>query len=1031
MRSAQVANEWFSAVLAGDTGTVIRLLHRCRGWYNTDGYTALMLAGVQGNIKLIRILMEHESSLLSKQEDMTALMLITIHGSVNSAKTLLEVEARRQNARGLTALMLACINNNEDMIKLLSKRETCCRTTLGETALMYLVRRNNYKCMHYVLEMEVKAQMNSGYSALMMAAELGYYECAKLLANREHCLQNCEGETALMIAVRKGHVRIARLLIKSEKRYQNSEGWTALMLSIRYQMHRIATKLVDDEQGIFSRNNISALMLSIYYEMPEITKVLIQKEVGMVIRSIEETAAVVHHHLRPKHAQVITSHYLRKHGIVDVSLSSSKIPLSMANIDLLSNRDISNDQELDSTFKPGRTAYMIATLKKNFLVMELLHEHECGRQDHEGTSAAMLALEVMYTELCYRLNQIENGSDVESLYDFICDGTWKHFLYAIDRLLPKEARLQNNEGQTLLMLAVNHGVGLAERIRALKRNIMLIRRLGRDTFFSLLNPNLSQQSVNTIFQKQLGLIEDGVLPNAANQQIEDSGAHEYSVTMVEHELTGSHVSVNVSFPMNILDSDEESIEESIRALKRQTRRRFAMNRTSKSQSEGTKLSIKNDQVSTSDNPSLKSEEDPKDENMEIIQGTALRAFTGYEARPSDTVLSARSPQICNASGKIISTRTGIPNNLVQFDDESGSDYLDETDYYKYEADTDVRIMLRDKIMRISSCFIKRHPEELDEICTLAWTAHIELIITIAKWEARMKDIRGQTALMYAVNHLHYSVVSILASLEGSMQDNQGNTALMHLILTAHRVSIKIEPIQAALHHATSILQGKHGAEASYPKNTYVLYERSTIRQMMKILEILCPIEQGIHNKLGQTALIFASANGNFDAVRALLTVECTKQDNYGLSALMYAIKSGNVNSALLLVPLEAHLVTWKKDTALMMTARYGILKICNEILKMETSLIRRQNDDGYTALIFAAKHGHVELVKALHDYEFTKQDLLGQTAAIHAVLAGHIECVKLLVEEFDIVDNAGQTIGQIANKIGRAEIIEFLDFLFD
>lgn len=83
-----------------------------------------------------------------------------------------------------------------------------------------------------------------------------------------------------------------------------------------------------------------------------------------------------------------------------------------------------------------------------------------------------------------------------------------------------------------------------------------------------------------------------MLPSAEDQRVEDSSAHEYSVTMVEHELTGSYASVNVSFPMNILDSDEESIEQSIRALKQQTRRRFAMNRTSKSQSEGTKLSIK-------------------------------------------------------------------------------------------------------------------------------------------------------------------------------------------------------------------------------------------------------------------------------------------------------------------------------------------------------------------------------------------------------------------------------------------------------
>lgn len=1030
MKSARVAHEWFSAVLAGDNATVIRLLHRCKGWYNTDGYTALMIAGVRGDVKMIRILMEHESSLLSKQEDMTALMLITIHGTVNSAKTLLEVEARRQNTRGLTALILACINNNEEMIKLLSRRETCCRTVLGETALMYLVRRNNYKCMHYVLEMEVKAQMNSGYSALMMAAELGYQECAKLLINREHCLQNCEGETALMIAIRKGHYRIAKLLVKLEGRYQNSEGWTALMLSIRYKMHGIAIKLVNNEQGIFSRNNISALMLSIYFEMPDITEILLKKEFGIVIRSIEETAAVVHHHLKPKHARAITSHYFRKHGIVDVSMNSGKIPLSMINIHLLSNRDVSNDQDLDAALRPGRTAYMVAVLRKNFMAMERLHEHECGRQDQNGTSATMIALEVMYTDLCYRLKRIEDGEDTESLYDFIRDGTWKHFLCAIDRLLPVEAMLQNKEGLTLLMLVVKHGVSLAERIRSLKRNILLIKRLGRDTLHDLLDPNLSQQSVNKIFQNKLGLIEDGALIDVEGQNVERSNAHEYSVSILESELTGSCVSVSVSFPINILDSDEDSIEQRIRALKQHTKRKFAMSRKSKSQSEGTKLSIKNDQLSNSDSSPSGNEEKEK-EDMDIVQGTALAAFTGYMVTASDNALSARSPQIYSANGKRISTRTAVSNNTIQFDDETDIDYLNEADYYNYEADTDIRIILRDKIMRISSCFIKRYPEELDEICMLAWTAHLELLTTIAKWNAGMKDIHGCTALMHAVNHLHDSVVNLLAPLEGAIQDNQGNTALMHLILTTHNVSIKIEPVPAALHHAASILQGKRGAEALCPKNTYVLYERSTIRQMMKILEILRPIEHSVKNKLGQTALIFAAANGNFDAVRALLGVECTKQDNYGFTALMYAIKSRNVNSALLLIPLESHLVTWKNDTALMMTARYGILKICNEILKMEASLIRRQNDDGYTALIFAAANGHVELVKALHDYEFTKQDIMGQTAAIHAVLAGHIECVKLLVEEFDIVDNTGQTIIQIADKMGHRNIIEFLDFIFD
>lgn len=73
---------------------------------------------------------------------------------------------------------------------------------------------------------------------------------------------------------------------------------------------------------------------------------------------------------------------------------------------------------------------------------------------------------------------------------------------------------------------------------------------------------------------------------------------------------------------------------------------------------------------------------------------------------------------------------------------------------------------------------------------------------------------------------------------------------------------------------------------------------------------------------------------------------------------------------------------------------------------LSASEARMQDHVGNTAMMFAARYGHINIVKALMCYELGIKDRNGWTALLHAVDADQLECVKLLVGgEFSMCDN--------------------------
>ena len=79
----------------------------------------------------------------------------------------------------------------------------------------------------------------------------------------------------------------------------------------------------------------------------------------------------------------------------------------------------------------------------------------------------------------------------------------------------------------------------------------------------------------------------------------------------------------------------------------------------------------------------------------------------------------------------------------------------------------------------------------------------------------------------------------------------------------------------------------------------------------------------------------------------------------------------------------------------------GIRQIEKVYQAVYDGIVNCQDEDGFTALIVAAKQGHVEVVKLLLNFECNvdiQEKLLGYTALIYASEYGHKEIVDLLID---------------------------------
>jgi uncharacterized protein len=190
----------------------------------------------------------------------------------------------------------------------------------------------------------------------------------------------------------------------------------------------------------------------------------------------------------------------------------------------------------------------------------------------------------------------------------------------------------------------------------------------------------------------------------------------------------------------------------------------------------------------------------------------------------------------------------------------------------------------------------------------------------------------------------------------------------------------------------------------------------------------------------ETMLLDAANNGDLDAVRRLVKSgeDVDVRDGTRRTALLIATRANQVAAASLLIEAGADINAKDaiQDTPFLYAAAEGRNDILRHILSTGKANLRDTNRYGGVALIPAAHHGHVEIVRMLLDTDINIDHVnnLGWTALMEAVILGdggpvYQEIVGMLVKAGakPLPDRDGKTPLDHARAMGFGEIESILE----
>ncbi|CAJ1958374.1 unnamed protein product [Cylindrotheca closterium] len=300
-------------------------------------------------------------------------------------------------------------------------------------------------------------------------------------------------------------------------------------------------------------------------------------------------------------------------------------------------------------------------------------------------------------------------------------------------------------------------------------------------------------------------------------------------------------------------------------------------------------------------------------------------------------------------------------------------------------------------------------------------------------DVNVRDWDDLTALIPAASSGQLDICKILvgAGIDVNAKDKDGITALMEASIMGHTHVVKY-----------LIESGANVEEAAASEVTALWLSASEGRvDVMK--ELLENSADASNTRVdGISALMTASVGGHVDAVQLLLEhgADPIHTDRDGLTPLMNAAENGSVEIMKSLIDRvdDQSYVNMMSNTgfsALIIASAHGHLEAV-EYLIASGSEIDAVYSNGVTALMYAAASGHASVMEALIGHGKASLDLKhtnGGTALLEAASSGMVEAIKVLVAngaEVDFVDDDGVTplmaIASQGNAEAQSTILEAL-----
>jgi ankyrin repeat protein len=270
-----------------------------------DDATPLHVAANNDNLELVKLLIENDADVNAKtNKGATPLHMAAVNGHFDIAKLLIENDAKvnEKTNDDATPLHVAANNGNLELVKLLIENDadinakTNKGATPGATPLHMAAGNGHFDIAKLLIENDanVNAKTNKGATPLHWAAENGYFDVAKLLIENDADVNEKTNESATPLHWVAGndHFDVAKLLIENDAdlNAKTNKGATPLLLAAGNDHFDVAKLLIDNGADVNARtqDGLSPFQTAMQKGNIELMKLLQAKGADMSISGPRE-----------------------------------------------------------------------------------------------------------------------------------------------------------------------------------------------------------------------------------------------------------------------------------------------------------------------------------------------------------------------------------------------------------------------------------------------------------------------------------------------------------------------------------------------------------------------------------------------------------------------------------------------------------------------------------------------------------------------------------------------------------------------